>query len=290
MSGAASRSRRWVVLLAYLRLPHAVPVLVVLATTLGFALVAESGWPGLGTAVRLLGAMLGAQLAIGAVNELVDAELDAIAKPTKPIPAGLVSRRGALTMAVGGVALAVALGATFGRGVLALTLLGMGTGVLYSVVFKRSIWSWVPYLVAVPLLPIWVWAALDGVDLRLLAVYPIGASAVVAVQLAQSLPDVERDARTGVRTLAVAVGERRAREMCWGALLLAAVLASLLAPALTDHALRVWIAAVAALVLVAVNAAIWTRDPARGALACFPCVAVGAAALGIGWAAALVGG
>ena len=37
-----------------------------------------------------------------------------------------------------------------------------------------------------------------------------------------------------------------------------------------------------------VDAVLWRRDARTGALAAFPCVALGAVALGVGWAAALV--
>jgi hypothetical protein len=74
----------------------------------------------------------------------------------------------------------------------------------------------------------------------------------------------------------------------WGALLLAAGLASLLAAPLTDHPARVWIGAGLSAALVGVNALIWRRNRQSGVLAAFPCVASGAAVLGIGWAAALV--
>ena len=269
-------------------LPHAVPILVVLTATAAFALVASGGWPGLGPMIWLLGSMLGGQVAVGAVNELVDADLDAVSRPDKPIPAGLVSLRGARTMTIAGILAMVTLGARLGVAALTLCALGTGVGVSYSIWFKRTIWSWVPYLVALPLLPIWVWSALDEVDPALFVIYPIGAAAVVAVNLAQSLPDVESDRTSGIRTLAVALGPAHARRACWGALLLAAGLAAGLAGWLTDRPIYVWIASAAAWMLVGIDWFVWGRDARRGALAAFPCIALGAVALGVGWAAALV--
>jgi 4-hydroxybenzoate polyprenyltransferase len=274
----------------YLVLPHAMPVVVVMIATAAFALIAADGWPGIGPMARLLGAMLGGQLAIGAVNELVDAELDAVAKPGKPIPAGLVSRRGAGAMVGGGLAMMTVLGLTFGHGPFLLLIVGTGAGIAYSLWFKRTIWSWLPYLVALPLLPIWVWAALGEVEAGLVAIYPIGAAAVIAIQIAQSLPDVEADRATGVRTLAVTLGSRTARRTCWGAMLLAAALASALAPWLSDHPARVWVATAVVVGLVGLNVVIRLHDERRGVLACFPCIAAAAVVLGIGWTAALVAG
>lgn len=276
------------VLHGYLVLPHAVPIIVVISATAVFALIAARGWPGAGAMTWLLLAMFGGQLAIGAVNEIVDANLDALTKPDKLIPAGLVSRRGALTVAITGLLAMAVFSLRFDLPVFLVCAIGTGVGIAYSVWFKRTVWSWIPYLIALPLLPIWVWLALSEVDPGLFAIYPIGAAAVIAVQIAQSIPDVEADTQGNVRTLAVALGARNARHACWGALLLAAVLASSLAPWLTESPRYVWGAAVIAAGLVALNAIIWARNARSGALACFPCVATSAVALGIGWTLALV--
>lgn len=285
----SARPSRRDVLLGYLLLPHAVPVIVVLAATAIFSIVAVQGWPGNRTMLQLLGAMLGGQLAIGAVNELVDADRDAIARPTKPIPAGLVSRRGARLVALGGIVLMIVPGFSLGVFAGLLCALGTGVGVAYSFWFKRTIWSWVPYVIALPLLPIWVWTALSTVDPGMFAIYPLGIAAVIAVQLAQSLPDVERDRQTDVTTLAVALGAGHARTLCWSAMALAALLAATLAPVLTSRPVAVWIAATVTGLFIVVNRAIWQRNPVTGALAAFPCIASAAVILGTGWTIALVG-
>jgi 4-hydroxybenzoate polyprenyltransferase len=277
------------VLRGYLLLPHAVPVIVVIAATAAFALIASGGWPGAGPMARLLGAMLGGQVAIGAINELVDVELDRAGKPHKPIAAGIVTERGARTVTVVGLGAMAALSATFGVASLLLCALGTGCGIAYSLWFKRTIWAWVPYLIALPLLPIWVWTALDSVDPALLGVYPLGAGAVIAVQLAQSLPDIAGDRAAGVRTLAVALGARRARLACWGAMALTAAGAALLALWLTDRPGIVLAASAVALALVAFDAVLWRRDPHLGVQAAFPCVASATVLLGLAWVAAIIG-
>jgi len=274
---------------AWLVLPHAVPVLVVLATTAGFAVLARGGLPAPGELARLLLAMLGGQLAIGAVNEVVDADLDAVAQPAKPIPAGYVSVRAALWLTVGSLVVMAVFAAGFGPWSLVLCALGTGAGLAYDVWAKRTLLSWLPYLVALPLLPIWVWMALSEVDPGLFAIYPVGAAAVVAVQIAQSIPDIAADTKADVRTLAAVLGADRARLVCWGSLILAAMLAATLAPWLTEAPRWVWIAAVLAGAPTVLNAAIWRRDARTGALACFPIVAGSAVVLGIGWTLALVG-
>jgi geranylgeranylglycerol-phosphate geranylgeranyltransferase len=273
----------------YLVLPHAVPILAVLAATAAFAFVAERGWPGLVDFICLIGAMFGAQLAIGAVNELVDADLDATAKPDKPIPAGLVSRRGARGVLLTGLLLMGLFSLRFSLDAFLLCALGAGIGIAYSLWFKRTIWGWVPYLIALPLIPIWVWSALSEVDPALLAIYPIGALAVISIQIAQSLPDLDADLRSGVRTLAVALGPNRAHLACWSAMGLATTIAAISAYWLTDHPARVWIAAAIAITLVIANVIIWRVNPRSGTMAAFACMALAASVLGIGWTLGIIG-
>ena len=284
---AATRPAPAQIIRGYLVLPHAVPVIVVMSATAAFGLIAAGEWPGLGPIARLLGAMFGAQIAIGAFNELVDTDLDAVAKPEKPIPSGLVSPTGAQAVVAIGLTLMAVLSLTFGIESLLLCAMGTVNGIAYSLWFKRTIWSWVPYLIALPLLPVWVWSALDTVDAVLFAIYPIGAPAVIAVQIAQSLPDVTVDQETRVQTLAAVLGTDRARFASWSALILAASVASVLSPWLPGNPAWLWIAAAGAIALVFINGAIWRRDPRRGALAAFPCVAAGAVFLGLGWTASM---
>lgn len=268
---------------AYLVLPHAVPVIVVLATTAGFAVLANGGMPPTGVLSRLLLAMLGGQLAIGAVNEIVDAELDAVAKPNKPIPAGSVSIGAARRLTAVSLVVMVVFSAGFGAASLALCALGTGAGLAYDLRFKRTLFSWLPYLLALPLLPLWVWTALVGFEPRLLLLYPLGSLAVVGVHLSQALPDTVGDRSGGIRSLSSALGERRAILACWAATLSAPALASATAPLLADRPVRVWLAALAVVVLVGLDAALYAARPRLGVMACFPCVAISTALMGLGW-------
>lgn len=288
--GLGTRSHSWrEVVHAYLVLPHAVPIIAVMSATAAFALIARGGWPGTADMAALLLAMLGGQVSIGAVNELVDVELDRASKPSKPIAAGLVTEDGARLMAFCGILVMIAGSLRFSFAAFALCALGTGLGVAYSFWFKRTMWSWVPYVLAVPLIPIWVWSALEEVPLALLAVYPIAIPALVAVQIAQSVPDIEADQSVRVRTLAVALGERRAMVVCWGSVVLSVVLATVLAPQAAERPVWGWVASGVAITLVGFNAALWRRDPHRGRMSCFPLVAAAVAILGVGWALGATG-
>jgi 4-hydroxybenzoate polyprenyltransferase len=279
--------RRLRVVLAYFRLPHAVPILVVMATTAAFATIAADGLPGARDFADLLLAMLCAQLLIGTVNELVDAETDALVKPAKPIPAGLVTARGARLLA--GISLVgmVWFSSRLGWRSLALCSLGTAVGVSYSIWFKRSLLAWLPYLIALPLLPIWVFTATTGFDARLLMLYPLGAFAVLGVHLSQSLPDVAADQASGVCNPTSRLGERMAFLLCLGSMLSSVFIAIVAAATWTDSTSLVAIAGGVVLVLVVADAGAYLRHPRFGVMACFPCVATGTATLGIAWALAV---
>lgn len=277
----------WATLAGYLRLPHAVPVLVVMLATAGFALVATGGSPPAGALARVLLAMLGGQLAIGAVNELVDADLDALVKPSKPIPAGLVSRRGAWIMTAGGLLLMTLFSATLGWRSLLLCAAGTGLGLVYSLWFKRTPLAWLPYWLALPLLPIWVWTALDAFPARLLALYPLGAVAILSVHLAQSIPDIEPDRASGVRTLAARLGERRSLAVMWGGTALTALGLAAVASVIDASRVVAFASSGLALLLIAVNLLVYQRAPRRGVMLAFPCVALATAGLGLGWVLAI---
>lgn len=275
--------RRLRVVHAYVRLPHAVPILFVLAATTGFALLAADGIPRIGRFADLLLAMLGAQVAIGTVNELRDAKTDARVKPEKPIPAGLVTVRGARFITAVALAVMVWFGAQLGWQSLTLCAAGTAVGLAYSLWFKRSWFAWLPYLIALPLLPIWVFTALDEFGWQLLILYPLGAFAVVAVHLSQSLPDVEADKASDVRNLTSALGERRALLLCLGSMVLTLLIASVAAIVWIETPAIVLGASGIGLGLLSLDAALYVKHPQTGVMACFPCVAAATAILGLAW-------
>jgi 4-hydroxybenzoate polyprenyltransferase len=272
---------------AYARLPHFVPVVAVLISTALLARIIGGSNLTAGELIRLLLAMLGAQLVIGVTNELLDAETDARTKPAKPIPAGLVSRRGAAIMGLAGLALMLIAGSTFGWESLALLFTGVACGITYSFWFKATRFASLPYLIALPLLPIWVAVSLDRFQTDLLWLYPLGGLAAFGIQIAQSVPDVEADRRAGLDSLTTRLGEYRSLQLCWGTVLATSLLAVIAGAAMDDGNLVTLLAGLAGLGLVAIDVFLYIWRPRRGVMAAFPCIAGSAGILAFALVAAV---
>ncbi len=269
----------------YLLLPHLAAVLVVELATAAFAVIAWGGVPPAHLLGPLLLAMLGGQLAIGATNELVDLPFDAVGKPWKPLPHGDVPIRGAQAMVVGGLIMLVAFGERFGILALALLTAGTALGIAYDLWFKRTAWSWLPYLLALPLLPIWVFASLGKSEPRLLLLFPLGALATVGVHLAQALPDVAIDRAAGLPTATTQLGQRLTFVVAWLTTLTAPVLAWLAAwwLGVEQPFFAIELAAGLTILLLTGNVILVAVNRRVGIAACFPLVALATLGCGLAW-------
>jgi 4-hydroxybenzoate polyprenyltransferase len=159
----------------------------------------------------LAASMLGIQFCIGAVNDLFDERLDALSKPRKPIPAGLVTRRlaWAAAIATGGAGMTLAF---VGRGpdvvLLAMAAAMLGAGLVYDAWLKRTAFAWVCFAVAFPILPVFAWYGATGTipPPRAELLLPLAALAGPALHIANGLVDYETDAAAGVRNLPILLG------------------------------------------------------------------------------------
>lgn len=216
--------------MVWLDLLHPAPILAVLATAAIVTTLAAHGRPPLGRLVLFLLAILLTQVAISLHNDYCDRELDALAKPWRALPSGLLSARAALAAALALAAAGLLVAAVLGPAVFLLGALGTGAGFAYNGWLKRRRLTWLPFYVAIPALPICAFVVAGTLPPRLWLVYVIGAPLVVGIHLADTLDDIESDRAHDVRGFAQALGPRGARAACWLSVLAALGLAALLWP------------------------------------------------------------
>ncbi|MBO0889538.1 MAG: UbiA family prenyltransferase [Acidothermales bacterium] len=190
---------------------HPLPTAAVTAFTTAVAAAAGRGVTG---TVVVGAAVLAGQLSVGWCNDAVDATRDrAVERTTKPVVAGLVGRR---TVAVAaGVALAACVPLSLASGWPAgvVHLGGVLAAWAYDLGLKRTVWSWLPYAVGFGSLPAFVTLGLPGRPGP--AAWAVAAAALLGVgaHLANVLPDLDDDRRTGVRGLPHRLGVRWTRAL-----------------------------------------------------------------------------
>jgi len=200
---------------------------VTVAMTLLAVGAGHRGW-------RILGVFLAVgatQLAVGWVNDWLDAERDRLAgRRDKPVAAGAVSRR---TVGIAGLLATLAiplLAAPFGlRPAVLLSIAGV-FALLYDWPLKSTPLSVLPYLVAFGLLPAFVVVALPGHPAPPAWLVAAGALLGGGAHFANVLPDLDDDAATGVRGLPHRLGSTGS-SIAAAVLLLAATLTLVLGPA-----------------------------------------------------------
>ena len=151
------------------------------------------------------------QLAIGTLNDVVDAPSDAGRKPGKPIPAGFVpadvARNAAIGLAVAGTLLAGSVSATLA----VLSVVVVGIGLWYDLRLKGTPWSWLPFAVGIPILPVYGWLGATGsLSPAFLVLVPAAVAGGAALAISNSLVDVERDVAAGRSSVAADLGPVRA--------------------------------------------------------------------------------
>ncbi|GGJ97726.1 hypothetical protein GCM10010123_29710 [Pilimelia anulata] len=209
--GGGPTRRGW----AFLRAGHPEPAVAVTALT---GLLAYGGGHPPGSLALVCAAVLASQLAVGWVNDALDADRDAAAgRADKPVAAGRLSRRAvalagaAAALACAGLALATGL-----RSGLVL-IAALASALLYDWPLKRTPASVLPYAFSFGALPAFVLLA-GGVRPP---AWLVAAGALLGAggHFANALPDLADDARTGVRGLPQRLGPAGSRLA--GALLVA---------------------------------------------------------------------
>ncbi|MFD2024401.1 UbiA family prenyltransferase [Promicromonospora aerolata] len=226
---------------------HAAPAAVV--TGLAAALAAALG-SGPGTVALLTVAVGTGQLSVGWSNDWIDAARDvAVGRTDKPVVAGLLTARTLRDAAFGALAVCVVASLALGAAPGAAHLVAVAGAWAYNVRLKQTVWSWLPYALSFALLAVAVVLAAPGP--RVPAGWAVAAAALLGVgaHVANTLPDLEDDAATGVRGLPHRLG-RRASGVLTPALLVCAVAVVVAGP---DGApsRAAWVGGAAAAVLAA---------------------------------------
>jgi 4-hydroxybenzoate polyprenyltransferase len=194
-----------------IRLIHPFPSILDGLATAAIALLAGGDPP---TALRLGGSMVALQASIGALNDLVDAGTDAGRKPGKPIPAGFISRGEARLVATIGAGMGVILAGPSGPGLITLAAAVLVVGYGYDLLAKGTAWSWVPFAIGIPLLPVFGWfGAARILPSAFLVLLPAAVAAGAALAIANARADLERDAEAGLDSVAIRLGATRARAL-----------------------------------------------------------------------------
>jgi 4-hydroxybenzoate polyprenyltransferase len=273
-------------LIGLLRLVHPFPSILDGIVSSAFALVAGGGPRdalGLGLAMVLL------QGGIGATNDIVDAPRDSGYKPNKPIPAGLVSPRAAMLVAVTGFAAGVALaGASAGPTGIVLSVVVIAVGLAYDLWLKGTAWSWLPFAVGIPILPVFGWLGATGtLPPAFLVLIPAAVAAGAALAIANTLADVERDRAAGSRSIAIALGPTMAWLIHIGLLDAVGVAATVSVVALGGSMAAAGAVALAAIIPIGA-AVVGRRGGASRRERAWELEAVGMAILGIAWLLAIL--
>ena len=227
--------------------------------------------------------MICLQAAIGAANDLIDGPRDRGHKPGKPIPAGLVAPTEARTVAIVAAIAGLALSVPSGPPTTALAALILAIGLLYDLRLRGTAWSWLPFALGIPLLPVFAWLGGTGrLPGPLPILLPAGFAAGAALAIANALVDVERDRSAGSSSVVdrLGVASAWAVHAVLQALVVAVALASLAGAGAALVALAVSLAGALGIV-GGVMLARSARPPGRERG--WELEAVGVAVLAVGW-------
>jgi 4-hydroxybenzoate polyprenyltransferase len=237
------------------------------------------------TALRLGVAMTALQASIGALNDIVDAPRDAGRKPGKPIPAGLVSPWLAWSVVVLAAGLGLGLSAPSGVATIGLAVVVLAIGYGYDLVFKGRVWSWFPFAIGIPLLPVFGWlGTTGGLPASFLVLLPVAVVAGAALAIANARADAERDAAAGVTSVVTRLGLERSWALHAGLLALVVVLAMATLVAGTAGPLAM-LGAVGAGLVIALGVALGRRADSVRRERAWELEAVGVALLAAAWLA-----
>lgn len=214
--------------LGFYLLSHPVPVMFHILAVTVFTLLAA--WPHFAWSIIVLviAAHTAMQISIAMLNDYCDRRLDAASKPGKPIPRGLIHAREALIGGIVMIAIMLILLIQLPLLALLVSLCYLVLGQAYNLGLKSTPFSGIVFALAMPLIPLYAFAGIGRVPYVLFWLIPTGFLLGIALNLANSLPDIEQDAANGAKTLAVVLGVKRSFAVCQSMIVLAAALIGIL--------------------------------------------------------------
>ncbi|MDO5494067.1 MAG: UbiA family prenyltransferase, partial [Nesterenkonia sp.] len=176
---------------------HPGPTLVV--TVLALALGVASGLP-VWRLVVLTASVFVGQLSVGISNDAFDAARDrSVGRDDKPIARGELSVGGAWTAAFACLGAALILSAVLGPGFLIAHLIALISAWAYNARLKATAASILPFILSFGLFPSLATLAAADPQLAHSWAWIAGGALGAAIHLTNVLPDLDDDARTGIR-------------------------------------------------------------------------------------------
>ncbi|HYA99217.1 MAG TPA: UbiA family prenyltransferase [Ktedonobacteraceae bacterium] len=216
------------ILLGFLFLSHPIPVLFHMIAVTIFTLLAA--WPDFvwSVIVLVIAAHAAMQVSIAMLNDYCDREHDAKGKPEKPIPRGLIHPREALIAGLLMIVVMFVLLIPLPRLAFIVSLCYLALGQSYNLGLKSTPLSGIVFALAMPLIPLYAFAGVGYIPPIIYWLVPAGFLLGIALNLANSLIDLEGDAAQGLKTLAVVLGVARSFAACDALIVLCALMVGFL--------------------------------------------------------------
>ncbi len=216
------------ILLGFLLLSHPIPILFHIIAVTIFALLAALPNVVWSAIILVIAAHAAMQVSIAMLNDYCDRKHDAQGKPEKPIPRGLILPREALIAGLLMIVIMLVLLIPLPRLALIASLCYLALGQAYNLGLKSTPLSGIVFALAMPLIPLYAFAGVGHIPPVIYWLVPAGFLLGLALNLANSLPDLEEDAAEGLRTLAVVLGVARSFAVCDSMIALCSVLVGIL--------------------------------------------------------------
>ncbi|HEV2582536.1 MAG TPA: UbiA family prenyltransferase [Ktedonobacteraceae bacterium] len=210
-------------------LSHRWPVLLRIFAVSFFTLLAARGHVVWSIIALVIGAYAAMQVSIALMNDYCKRERDAQGRLDIANPHSLVSPRIALTGAIAMMALMAVLLAPLPplTWVISLCYLALGQG--YNLKLKATMYGSIVFALVMLLIPVYAFVGVGRIVSFLFWLVPIGFLLGVTLNLANSLPTIEEDTRSGAQTLTVTLGVKRSFMACQLLIVVSATLIGLLA-------------------------------------------------------------